>query len=174
MLLVGDGEAMAAVKARCAAEGLESHVLLPGKVPFTDVPRYYSVMDVSLCPRLPVAVTEMVSPLKPFEAMAMAKPVVGSDVAAVAEIIDDGRTGWLFRKGNLESFVDVLAGIAADRAPIAAMGVAARAFVEQRHQWTMIARRIAGTWDGLRGLSAAGRAAAPASTGREAGLRIET
>jgi glycosyltransferase involved in cell wall biosynthesis len=140
-------------------------------VPFTEVPRYYSVMDVSLCPRLPVAVTEIVSPLKPFEAMAMAKPVVGSDVAAVAEIIDDGRTGWLFRKGDVEALVALLARLAADRGAIAPIGAAARAFVEQQHQWTMVARRIASAWEALRAPAAELQAEAGA---RHHGLRIET
>lgn len=150
MLLVGDGEAFAEVKSFRDRHGLADHVLMTGRVSFTDVPRYYSVMDVSLCPRIPVPITEIVSPLKPFEAMAMAKPVVGSDVAAVAEIIDHGRTGWLFRKGDLDSLVELLAMLANDPGSIADAGVAARAFVEQHHQWKMIAHKIVAVWDTLR------------------------
>jgi glycosyltransferase involved in cell wall biosynthesis len=150
VLIVGDGPAARDVAAFCAAHDHGGKILLLGSVPFTEVPRYYSLVDVAVFPRNSVEITEMISPLKPFEAMAMAKPVIGSDVAAIAEIIDHGRTGWLFRKDDVGALVDLLAGLIAAPESIPETGGRAREFVLAQHDWAMVAQRITGGWDRLR------------------------
>ena len=84
-------------------------VILTGRIPFGQVPQYYSLIDVAVFPRQGIAVTEIVSPLKPFEAMAMGKPVIASNVAALAEIVTPGETGWLFQKNDVQALVQELA-----------------------------------------------------------------
>jgi glycosyltransferase involved in cell wall biosynthesis len=71
-----------------------------GRVPHDDVNRYHSIIDIAPFPRTPDIVCEFISPLKPFESMAMGQVVVGSDVAALREIITDGEHGRLFKKGD--------------------------------------------------------------------------
>jgi glycosyltransferase involved in cell wall biosynthesis len=150
LLLVGDGPALAAVQAVLAAEQLGDRVLLLGRVPFTEVPRHYSLVDVAVFPRSPVEITEMVSPLKPFEAMAMGKPVVGSDVRALAEIIRHGETGWLFAKGDGAALAATLAALVAAPDAVRRAGEAARRFVAAHHDWSVIAGRLAAGWEDLR------------------------
>jgi glycosyltransferase involved in cell wall biosynthesis len=150
LLLVGDGAVFEEVRQFCAEHGLEEIVVLTGRVPFTEAPRYYSLVDVALAPRIPVMVTEMVAPLKPFEAMAMGKPVIGSDVAPLAEIIREGKTGWLFPKGEVSALGSLMARVVESRHHLPEMGAAARDFVVQTHDWKTIARNIATAWDDLR------------------------
>src|SRR5690606_24655548 len=103
VLLVGDGAELERFSARVKDEGLESVITFTGRVPHEDVERYYSLIDITPFPRLPLPVCEMVSPLKPFEAMAMGKAVLASGVAALAEIVAPGVTGFLHSKGDAES-----------------------------------------------------------------------
>jgi glycosyltransferase involved in cell wall biosynthesis len=150
LLLVGDGPVYDEARAFVAQHDRTGAIALTGRVPFADAPRYYSLIDIAVFPRTPTRITEMVSPLKPFEAMAMGKPVIGSDVAAIAEIIQDGRTGWLFEKGSVTALKAAMRRAAADRAGVAAAGAEARAFVEAEHDWKIIAARIAEGWRDLR------------------------
>lgn len=160
VLMVGDGPVFEDVKSFSKSHGLEHTILLIGRVAFTDVPRYYSIVDVAVFPRSSVTITEMVSPLKPFEAMAMAKPVIASNVAALAEIVRDGETGWLFQKGEISSLVDLLSSLICNRNVIGRASAAARQFVEKHHDWTAIAKRIAEGWAGIRTRGTAGMTSA--------------
>jgi glycosyltransferase involved in cell wall biosynthesis len=100
LLCVGDGDELARLQEQASSRGVGDKARFTGRVPHETVERYYAAMDIMVFPRKPQPVTEVVSPIKPFEAMAMGKPVLGSDVGALAEIIEDGVTGFLFRKGN--------------------------------------------------------------------------
>ncbi|MDO5663317.1 MAG: glycosyltransferase, partial [Brachybacterium sp.] len=90
VLIVGDGAVLEDLREQVRADGLTDVVTFTGRVPHEDVERYYSIIDITPFPRLPLPVCEMVSPLKPFEAMAMGKAVIASDVAALAEIVTPG------------------------------------------------------------------------------------
>ena len=68
------------IRNRIRENGLDDQVLLLGSVSHDLILRYYSIMDVLVYPRRKTRNTELVTPLKPLEAMAMAKPVIGSDV----------------------------------------------------------------------------------------------
>ena len=86
LLIVGDGAYMEKLQDLTNNLGLTDLVLFTGRVPHEEVERYYSIVDIAPFPRLP-PVTEMVSPLKLFEAMAMEKAVIASDVHALTEIV---------------------------------------------------------------------------------------
>ncbi len=142
VLVVGDGRSLPGLKAIVADRGLGDLVVFTGRVPHEDVERYYSLVDIAPFPRRPELVCELVSPLKPFEAMAMGKAVVASDVAALAEIIDDGDTGRLFAKGSssaLAAVLDSLLDSSEHRAAIAARG---SSWVRQERDWTALASRV--------------------------------
>ena len=51
-------------------------------------------------PRLSMRLTELVTPLKPLEAMAQGRLVLASDVGGHRELIRDGETGTLFKAGT--------------------------------------------------------------------------
>jgi glycosyltransferase involved in cell wall biosynthesis len=81
-----------------------------GRVPFSEVKSYYSLIDIAPIPRRPYTVSEMVSPIKPIEALAMGKTLIVSDVEALLDFVQDGKTGLSFGKGDwrdLESKLEV-------------------------------------------------------------------
>lgn len=142
LLVVGGGAAEEAVAARARERGLEALVVMTGRIGPDVVPRYYSIIDVAIFPRKASAVTETVSPLKPLEAMAMGKPVVASNVAALAEMIADGETGLLFRKGDTAALAATIARISRDPALAARLGANGRRFVETQRTWASTAERV--------------------------------
>ncbi|MBP7003015.1 glycosyltransferase [Amaricoccus sp.] len=124
-----------------AEEGLADWLILPGRVPHSEVEAYYSLIDVAPFPRKPQPVTEMVSPMKPLEALAMEKAVVVSSVRALTEMVADGETGLVFAKGDVESLADVLARLIGDPGLRARLGRAGRDWVERERTWTATAAR---------------------------------
>ena len=101
LLLVGGGPQQQALQQQIRELGLEQHVMMPGRVPHSVVNSYYSLVDLLVYPRKSMRLTELVTPLKPLEAMAQGKLLLASDVGGHHELIEDGRTGWLFKKDDL-------------------------------------------------------------------------
>lgn len=141
-LLVGDGPAFREVREAARCLGILDHLVMPGRVPHGETPRWYSLMDVAVYPRRPARVTELVPPLKPLEAMAMELPIVASDVSAIAETVIDREAGYLFPKGDVEALTALLREVLAH--PDAAREVArnARRHVEENYTWERAATRL--------------------------------
>jgi PEP-CTERM/exosortase A-associated glycosyltransferase len=151
VLLIGGGPEEQQLKALAAQLGVQDKVMFTGRVPHVDVQRYYNLIDVLVYPRLQMRLTDLVTPLKPLEAMAQGRLIVASDVGGHLELIEDGKTGVLFAAGNPESLATELMALlkTPDRWP--ALRQAARSFVEKDRNWTGsvaryqdIYRRIAG------------------------------
>jgi PEP-CTERM/exosortase A-associated glycosyltransferase len=140
LLLAGEGEAEPDLRARIPAP-LREHFLFAGKVPHRDVRRYYSVMDVLVYPRIASRLTEMTTPLKPLEAMAMERAVVGSRVGGIRELLGDGEAGYLTEADNPREIADCLWHLAEHPAERAGMGRRARRFVTSRRDWEFIVAR---------------------------------
>jgi glycosyltransferase involved in cell wall biosynthesis len=111
-------------------------------VPHADVERYYSLVDIAPFPRLPIPVCEMVSPLKPFEAMAMKKVCIVSSVAAMAEIVQHGVTGLVFDKHSVDSLIDTLNRAIDDAELRQTIGENARTWVLAERTWEQAADRV--------------------------------
>ena len=148
LLLVGGGEEAAALREATAASG--GAILLPGQVPYEEVADYYSLIDVFVCPRKRMRLTELVTPLKPLEAMAMAKPVLGSDVGGLSELIEHGATGLLFRADDASSLVEQAARLASSRQLRMSLGQAARLHVERERSWPRVVSRYREIYEALR------------------------
>lgn len=117
------------------AAGFAGKLILPGRVPHHEVEGYYSLIDVAPFPRKPQLVTEMVSPMKPLEALAMEKAVLVSSVQALSEMVLPGQTGLVFDKGNIDSFAEKLALLLADPALRQRLGKAGRDWVWAERTW---------------------------------------
>jgi len=139
LVLVGRGEEEAALRALVADLGVAPMVLFTGAVPHEDVQRWYSVCDVLVYPRRRGKLTALVTPIKPLEAMAMAKPVVGSAVGGLQELIRDGETGVLCAPGDPAALGSALTALATDPQRRAALGDGARRFVCEERDWTHLA-----------------------------------
>ena len=142
VLIVGDGAELEKFQDLVRERELEDFVRFTGRVPHEQVERYYSLVDIAPFPRLPLPVCEMVSPLKPFEALAMGKAVVASDVAALAEIIEPGANGLLHRKGDTEDLVRHLEVLLEDPSLRAKLARQGREWVRENRQWSDMAEIV--------------------------------
>jgi PEP-CTERM/exosortase A-associated glycosyltransferase len=106
LLLVGGGPQQAALEALINELGLTNSVIMPGRVPHATVNRYYSLVDLLVYPRKSMRLTELVTPLKPLEAMALGMTQLASDVGGHNELIEHGKTGWLFQKDNIHDLAE--------------------------------------------------------------------
>ena len=149
LLLVGGGEEDAALRA--AAVPLGDAVIFTGQVPFAEVRDFYSVTDVFVCPRRRMRLTELVTPLKPLEAMSMARPVVASDVGGLAELIEHDVTGLLVPAESREGLVDALARLARDGEARRRLGGRAREAMIRERSWPRIVQRYVDLYASLRG-----------------------
>ena len=135
VLLVGGGPQDANLKAQVARLGLSERVIFTGRVPHADVQRYYELIDVLAYPRLPIRLTELVTPLKPLEAMAQGRMFVASDVGGHKELIRHGETGFLFRAGDVNALAKSIDDVLSRRDLWPAIRAEARRFVEVERTW---------------------------------------
>lgn len=135
VLLVGGGPQEAALKAQAAALGLQDKVVFAGRVPHQQVQRYYDLIDVLAYPRHSMRLTELVTPLKPLEAMAQGRVFVASDVGGHRELVRHGDTGWLFAAGQSDALAAALADLFAHRERWPGLRAAGRRFVETERNW---------------------------------------
>ncbi|MGC6401033.1 TIGR04063 family PEP-CTERM/XrtA system glycosyltransferase [Sphingomonas sp. FW199] len=136
LLLVGGGPVADALRARAAASSAAHAIRFVGRVPHDEVERYYSLTDILCYPRKRMRVTELVTPLKPLEAMAQGRLVAASDVGGHRELIRDGDTGTLFPADDPAGMAAALAGLLADRSGWDARRTRARAFVDAERNWS--------------------------------------
>ncbi|AUW59248.1 glycosyltransferase, exosortase A system-associated [Sphingobium sp. SCG-1] len=135
LLLVGGGPREAALRAQAAASPVADHIAFVGRVPHDEVENYYSLIDVLAYPRKAMRLTELVTPLKPLEAMAQGRLVAASSVGGHRELIEDGVTGTLFAPDDPAAIARALDGLFADRAGWETRRAVARRFVEQERNW---------------------------------------
>ncbi|MBX3562577.1 MAG: glycosyltransferase, exosortase A system-associated [Sphingomonas sp.] len=154
LLLVGGGPMEDALKAQAAASPAAGRIHFAGRVPHREVERYYALVDVLAYPRKAMRLTELVTPLKPLEAMAQMKLVAASDVGGHRELIADGVTGTLFPPGDPAATAGALAGLFEQRGAWPARRDAARAFVERERNWASNISRYAPVYQRLTGKAA--------------------
>lgn len=157
VLLVGGGPQESALKAQAAEAGLGDRVIFAGRVPHAQVQRYYELIDVLAYPRLPIRLTELVTPLKPLEAMAQGRMLVASDVGGHRELIRHGQTGFLFKAGDVAALVQALEDMLARREQWPRIQEQARRFVEVERTWVDSVARYREVY--RRALAARGRSA---------------
>lgn len=126
-----------------ATFGFSDWLIMPGRVPHDEVAAYYSLIDVAPFPRKPWPVCEMVSPMKPLEAMAMKKTVVVSSVAALDEMVGHGKYGLVFAKGEPAALTEVLARALGDAELRSRLGAAGREYVLAARTWMHSAQALA-------------------------------
>jgi len=159
LVLVGDGESSNEVAALVEALGLSDKVWLPGRVPHGQVKSFYSAIDVLVYPRYRSLLTDVVSPLKPLEPMAMGKCVVGSDVGGIRDLLEDGRTGHLFTAGSEAALSELLVRLASGKLDVHATGRQAQAMVVRERQWKHMSDRYALAYQAATGVVAADESA---------------
>lgn len=135
LLLVGGGPREGMLKAKVDALGLSDKVTFVGRVPQSEVGRYYSLCDILVFPRKSIRLTELVTPLKPLEAMAQKKLVMASDIGGHRELIDHGSTGVLFPSDDPQALAEAIDLWSANREDWSGILENGRAFVERERNW---------------------------------------
>ena len=150
VLIVGDGPMYEDWRQMVKSQNLDKNIIFIGKVPHEEVSNYYSVMNAMVYPRSSMRLTELVTPLKPLEAMALEKIVVGSDVGGIGELVKDQQTGFLFKSGDINALTDTLLQcIKRDSASNEKIIQNALAYVKQERDWSKIIQRYLPVYESL-------------------------
>ncbi|MFC7402660.1 glycosyltransferase family 4 protein [Citricoccus sp. GCM10030269] len=134
-VLVGGGDRVSALQELAAQLNVTDRVIFTGPVRHEKVPDYYRLIDLFVVPRVRERAATYVTPLKPFEAMVLERPVVVSNLPALAEIVDAPHRGALFEPEDHVSLADVVQGLLEDPAERQRLGEAGRRWVEAERQW---------------------------------------
>lgn len=142
-LIVGDGEDRPRLQSLTESLGLQGKVILTGRVPHAQILGYYSVIDIFVVPRSNQRVNNIVTPLKPLEAMSMEKALLVSDVGGLTELVNDGETGLVFEPENPSDLARKAILLATTEALRKELGDRARRRVVQELDWRVVARKSA-------------------------------
>jgi glycosyltransferase involved in cell wall biosynthesis len=140
-LIVGDGPERAALQRQAAACGLAQAAMFTGRVPAAKVREFHALLDVFVIPRTPDRVCQLVTPLKPVEAMASGLCVVTSEVNALTEIVKHEVTGVLTVPQDPVSLADRLEYLLYSPDIRRKLGNNAREWVARDRTWTHNAAR---------------------------------
>lgn len=143
VLLVGGGPQENVLKCQAQELGVADKIVFTGRVPHSEVSRYYCLVDMLTYPRHSMRLTELVTPLKPLEAMAQGKLIIASDVGGHRELIRDGKTGLLFKAGDPIALAEKIIGVVANPGGWANIGHSGRRFVEAERTWQNSVARYA-------------------------------
>jgi len=147
LLIVGDGEEMPAVREAVRELNAGEFIQVLGRVPHGEIERYYSVVDVLVYPRHSIRLTELVTPLKPLEAMALGKAILGSDVGGIRELVLPEKTGILYRADNVEDFCAQATRLLSETNLQRILGEEAREFILREKDWNVLAQRYINIYD---------------------------
>ncbi|WKB53911.1 glycosyltransferase family 4 protein [Eleftheria terrae] len=131
LLLVGDGATFDTVAKFVHDRGLDHQVILTGRVSHDEVPGLLAAMDLAVLP----SAGDYTSPVKLFEFMACGIPPIAPDFSPIQEVLSEGRTGWMFKAGDLDAAVNAVLARSTDAAELARVGQAARAYIAAERQW---------------------------------------
>ena len=137
LLLVGGGPVEAALRQQAATSSARNAIHFAGRVAHSEVERYYALIDVLAFPRKQSRLTDLVTPLKPLEAMAQGRLVAASNVGGHRELITNGVTGTLFAPDDPAACAAALADLLADRGTWEKRAIAGRNHVATKHDWAM-------------------------------------
>jgi glycosyltransferase involved in cell wall biosynthesis len=124
--------------AHCERLGIGEHAYVVGPVPHEQVAPFYELIDVFVVSRPDTRVTRLVTPLKPFEAMRSGRALVMSDLPALSEIIEDGKTGRLYPAGNAQALATTIRELLENESMRAELGTAAANWVSAERTWSKV------------------------------------
>lgn len=110
-LLVGEGRLRPVLEAAAVTAGIAERVTFTGRVPHAEVPAHHALLDAFVVPRLGDRAARLVTPLKPFEAMAMGVPLIVSDLPALTEIAPPDERGLVVTPGDVDALAAACASL---------------------------------------------------------------
>ena len=139
LLIAGGGRQEAFLHKLASDLDLSDSVIFAGRVSHDEIGACYAAADVMAYPRLPDRLTNMVTPLKPLEAMAIGTAVVASDVGGHKELVDNGETGILFAAGSHDDLASKILGVLGDPDGCVKMIATAAEAVRKERRWSVVA-----------------------------------
>ena len=149
LVLVGGGLMEPQLRAQTRRLNLDEHVVFAGRMPNDKIPMVYGLLDLVVCPRQSIRLTELVTPLKPLEAMAMGVPCIASNVGGHRELIIDGQTGMLFPPGDAGALARTILDLIDNESMKAHLRSNGRAFVTERRTWEHTTARYADVYESV-------------------------
>jgi len=147
VLLVGDGSRRSELAHLARRLGVAAHVVFTGNIPFDQVARYYAQIDLFVVPRVNERAARMVSPMKPFEAMAMRVPVLVADLPALVEIADNGERAHTFRTGDPRALAKSVTVLLDTPSELSRLTKTAAEWVARERSWSAVARGFCEAYD---------------------------
>jgi glycosyltransferase involved in cell wall biosynthesis len=159
LLLVGGGPHEAELKRLTAESNLADTVLFTGRVPFSEVERYYDLVDLFVYPRRKSRLTDLVTPIKPIEAMAKGRVVIASDCGGHREIVTHRLNGLLFTADDPRALANEIVAAVHERDAWPLIGKNAREYVIRERTWAASVDRYEPVYERLAGNRRKARAA---------------
>ena len=147
IVLVGGGPAEGYIRRVVAQLNIESRVHFVGRVPHEEVRRYYSIIDLLVYPRISIRLTEIVTPLKPLEAMALGRPYIASDVGGHRELVPLALQPYLFKPQDPAALASAALKLLADRERWPMLAAAGRSYVAEHRTWQRSVERYAKVYE---------------------------
>lgn len=147
LILVGGGAEDARLRKLTTKLGLDSVVHFTGWIPHTEIASYYTLVDALIYPRRSIRLTNLVTPLKPLEAMAQGKLVIASDIGGHREMINDNETGYLFGPDNPDHLAARLLEVLENHADWSRITERARCYVETERNWSSVVQAYRQAYD---------------------------
>jgi PEP-CTERM/exosortase A-associated glycosyltransferase len=155
VLLVGGGPQDEQLRELARKLRIEDKVVFTGRVPHDQVQKYYDLLDVLVYPRSMMRLTDLVTPLKPLEAMAQGRVLAASDVGGHQELIADGKTGVLFKADDPAALADKVGALLEAQQQWPQLRAAGRHYVESERNWPASVARYKPIYGRLTGRQAA-------------------
>lgn len=147
LLIIGHGEDIPEITAAVREADAGDYIRVLGQIPHDQIQRYYSVMDILVYPRRRVRLTELVTPLKPLEAMAQGKAVLASSVGGLRELVEQEKTGVLFEPDDIDDFCRQAERLLRDEEWRRELGKRAREIILREKDWKVLAGRYEEIYD---------------------------
>jgi glycosyltransferase involved in cell wall biosynthesis len=161
LLIVGDGVDLKSLKELAGELGIAERVVFTGRVPHDEVTSYYDLIDIFVVSRPRLRVTEMVTPLKPLEAMAMGKALIVSDLQSLQEIVHDGDTGLTYRADDVSDLAEKCIALINDKPLRERLAKRAAEWIREKRTWRLVLSNLDGAYKVAMENCAARQASAP-------------
>jgi glycosyltransferase involved in cell wall biosynthesis len=133
----------------CNLLGITDQSHIAGPVPHDQVAPFYDLIDVFVVSRPDTRVARLVTPLKPFEAMRSGRAVVMSNLPALAEIVEDGKTGCLYSAGDEQELSQVIRNLLENNTKRIELGSNARSWISEQRTWRAVVSKMPSEYEKL-------------------------
>ena len=133
----------------CSLLGIADQSHIVGPVPHDQVAPFYELIDVFVVSRPDTRVARLVTPLKPFEAMRSGRAVVMSNLPALAEIVEDGKTGCLYSAGDGQELSQVIRNLLENNTKRIELGSNARSWISEQRTWRAVVSKMSSEYEKL-------------------------